>query len=141
MAGSSPEQTFKHTQKLAQVQAKSERELQDAEFALKSAQARLEAARAVQAVFQQARVSTGDGNATVPAMELKAPIAGMVVAQASAALGEWVMPDKPLFTVLDAGRVFIEAHVPESAVSRLSGANWASAELPGECWHVRPPHR
>jgi biotin carboxyl carrier protein len=86
------EQTFKRTEKLAQAEAKSARELQEVEFALKSAQARLDAARAVQAAFQQVRTSTGDGNASVPAIELKAPIAGMVVAQTGAALGEWVTP-------------------------------------------------
>lgn len=126
------EQTFKRTQKLAQAEAKSARELQEAEFALKSAQARLDAARAVQSAFQQARASTGEGNASVPAIELKAPIAGMVVAQTGAALGEWVTPDKPLFTLLDAGMVFVEARVPESVVGRLSGAKGATAELPGE---------
>jgi RND family efflux transporter MFP subunit len=126
------EQTFKRTQKLAQAEAKSARELQEAEFALKSAQARLEAARAVQAAFQQARASSVDGNASVPAIELKAPIGGMVVAQTGAALGEWVTPDKPLFKLLDAATVFIEARVPESAAARLSGAKGASAELPGE---------
>jgi len=126
------EQTFKRTQKLAQAEAKSARELQEAEFALKSAQARLDAARAVQSAFQQARASTGEGNASVPAIELKAPIAGMVVAQTGAALGEWVTPDKPLFTVLDTGMVFVEARVPESVVGRLSGAKGATAELPGE---------
>ena len=117
---------------LAEAQAKSPRELQDAEFAFKSAQARLDAARAVQSAFQQARASVGEGNTSVPAIELKAPIAGVVVAQSGAALGEWVTPDKPLFTVLDAGTVFIEARVPESAVSRLGRAKEASAELPGE---------
>ena len=126
------QQTFKRTEKLAQSEAKSPRELQEAEFALKSAQARLDAARAVQAAFQQARASTGDANTTVPAIELKAPIAGLVVTQSGAALGEWVTPDKPLFTVLDAGTVFVEARVPESAASRLSSAKGATAELPGE---------
>jgi RND family efflux transporter MFP subunit len=126
------EQVFKRTQKLAQAEAKSARELQDAEFALKSAQARLDAARAVQSAFQQARASVGDGDASVPAIELKAPIAGVVVAQSGAALGEWVTPDKPLFTVLDAGKVFVEARVPEASASRLSGAKGASVELPGE---------
>jgi RND family efflux transporter MFP subunit len=125
------EQVFKRTEKLAQAQAKSARELQEAEFALKSAQARLEAARAVQSAFQQARASSGDATTTVPAIELKAPIAGVLVRQSGAALGEWVTPDKPLFTILDSGTVFVEARVPESAIARLSGAKGASAELPG----------
>lgn len=34
--------------------------------------------------------------------------------------------------MLDAGTVFVEARVPEGAVTRLSGAKGASAELPGE---------
>jgi RND family efflux transporter MFP subunit len=123
---------LQRTEKLAQAGAKPAREVQEAEFALKSAQARLAAARAVQGVFQQARASMGDGNGAMIAIELKAPIAGVVVAQAGAASGEWVTPDKPLFTVLDTGRVFIEARVPESSVSRLGGAKGASAELPGE---------
>jgi RND family efflux transporter MFP subunit len=126
------EQIFKRTETLAKAEAKSPRELQEAEFALKSAQARLDAARAVQAAFQQARASMGDANTTVPAIELKAPIAGLVVTQSGAALGEWVTSDKPLFTVLDTGTVFVEARVPESAVSRLSSAKGATAELPGE---------
>jgi RND family efflux transporter MFP subunit len=125
------EQTYKRTEKLAQAEAKSVRELQEAEFALKTAQARLEASRAVQAAFQQGRASTDDGKTSVPAIELKAPIAGVLVSQTSAAIGEWVTSDKPLFTVLDSATVFVEARIPESAVARLNGAKGASLELPG----------
>jgi len=116
--------------KLADVQARSQRELQEAESAFKTAQANHDAALALQATYRQA----GDmGKAGAPlAIELRSPIAGTIVSQSGAAVGEFITAEKAVFTVLDASTVFLEARIPEANVQRLSAAKRASYESPGE---------
>lgn len=125
------ELTFKRTQKLAAAQARTERELQDAEFAFKAAQAKFEAASALQATFRQASAATLGEFTNQFAIPLTAPISGTIVAQASAALGEYLPAEKSLFTILDASNVFIEARVPESDLAHLTDAKAATYELLG----------
>ena len=125
---------FKRIESLAKVEAKSARELQESEFALKTAQARYEASLALQATYRQASAgqSGQSSPAGQPAIELRSPIAGTIIHQSGAAIGEYITADKPVFTVLDAASVFIEAHVPEASVKRLGTTRAASYEVPGE---------
>lgn len=132
LAAEQAELIFKRTEKLAAAEAKSGRELQEAEFAFKSAQARLAAALALQTTYRQASSSQPAGGTTQPAIELKSPIAGVVTDERRTPDGEHVAADTLLFTVLDNASVFIEAKVPEAGASRLSAAKGASYESPGE---------
>jgi RND family efflux transporter MFP subunit len=131
---------LKRTEKLAKAEAKSGRELQEAEFALKTAQAKHDAAQALQATYRQASSNLG-GQKTAgsqPVIELRAPIAGTLISQSGAAVGEFITPEKAVFTVLNAGTVFIEAHVPEASVKRLGATKAASYEVPGETGQFLP---
>lgn len=131
---------FERIEKLAKAEAKSERELQEAGFAVKEAQARQEAALALQATYRQASLNLGAQNSQAgqPAIELRAPIAGTIVAQSGAAIGEYIAAEKAVFTVLDAATVFIEARVPETAMKRLGASKTASYEVPGETGRFVP---
>jgi RND family efflux transporter MFP subunit len=126
------ELTFKRVEKLAAAEAKSGRELQEADFALKSAQARLAAAQSLQATYRQAGAAQPPGGAAQPAVEIKSPIAGVLTEERRTPEGEHVAAETLLFTVLDNASVFIEAKVPEASMTKLSDAKDASYELPGE---------
>jgi cobalt-zinc-cadmium efflux system membrane fusion protein len=130
----------KRIAKLVQAEARSGRELQEAEFALKTAQAKYDAALALQATYRQASASLGSQGPSTsqPGIELRSPIAGTIVSQSGAAVGEYITAEKPVFTVLDAGTVFIEAQVPEASVQRLGTTKAASYELPGETGQFIP---
>ena len=125
------ELSYKRTEKLAAAEAKSARELQEAGFALKSAQARHAAAIALQATYRQSSAVQPAGAAAPPAVELKSPIAGIITDDRRTPDGEHVAADLALFTVLDHSTVFIEAKVPEAALARLGEAKRASYESPG----------
>jgi RND family efflux transporter MFP subunit len=129
------ESAYNRTKKLAADQAKSPRELQEAEFAFESAKARYSAAAGLLATFKQA------GGTSLPdaplLMELRAPIAG-VLNSVAAGPGEVVAANQPVFTVLNPETVWIEASIPESGVARLSMAKDAAVESPGEPGRFTP---
>lgn len=130
---------FKRIDALGKAEAKTQREVQEAEFALKTAQANYNAALSLQATYRS--VTTGLGaktNGGQPVLELKAPIAGTVVSQLGVAVGEYISSERTLFTILDARIVFIEAKVPEADARRLSGAKGASYELSAERGKFQP---
>lgn len=125
---------FERIEKLVKAGAKSGRELQEAEFALKTAQAKHDAALMLQASYRQGNArpdgqGTGPGQ---PGIELRSPIAGTIIRQSGAAVGEYITPEKAVFTILEAASVFIEAQVPEASVRRLGTTKAASYEVPGE---------
>ena len=131
---------LKRVEKLAKAEAKSGRELQEAEFALKTAQARYNAALALQATYRQASTNFGghSGATSQPSIALRSPIAGTIIAQSGAAVGEFITAEKAVFTVLDAASVFIEARVPEASIKRLGLTKAASYEVPGETGRFIP---
>jgi len=131
---------LKRIEKLAKVEAKSGRELQEAEFMLKTAQAKYDAALALQSTYRQASTSQSSPTpgASQPAIELRSPIGGIIIHQSGAAVGEYVAAEKALFTVLDATMVFVEARVPEANVKRLGATKAASYEVPGDRGHFNP---
>jgi RND family efflux transporter MFP subunit len=114
--------------KLAEGGARTERELQEADFAVKSAKASHEAALALKAAYERAGAVTLQGGS--PALELRSPITGVVIAL-RAALGEHVGSEKPVFIVLDASKVHLEARIPETDLARLGEGKAALVELPG----------
>lgn len=119
--------------KLAAEKAKSERELQEAEVALRTAQARHDAALAVQKAYQKSGAVAG-------AVELRAPIGG-VIAHAHGAVGELIAEGRELFCVIDAGSVLIEARVPEADLARLGPKPDAVYERPGAPGEYLPAGR
>jgi membrane fusion protein, heavy metal efflux system len=126
------ELALQRVEKLARVEAKSGRELQEAQFGARTARAVYEAALGVQAVYRQASTNFGEdaGGSRQPVIELRSPISGTIVSQPDAAVGEYVAAERALFTVLDPEVVFVEARVPESSVRRLGAAMTASYKLP-----------
>ncbi len=130
LAADQAEQVYARTKKLHEGQAKTDRDLQEAEFALRAAKSAHESARTIQQAYQKAGAVfvTQDGK-ELPALELRAPISGTVVA-VQASLGEHVGPEHPVLVILDPEKVYIQAHIPESDISRVSGSKGASYETP-----------
>jgi RND family efflux transporter MFP subunit len=126
--------TFRRVEQLAKAEAKSARDLQEAQFELRTAQARHDAALALRTLYRQAGTNlvTQSNGGSQPVIELRAPLAGTITAQSGAAVGEYITAEKSVFTVLDAGTVFIEARVPEASLKRLGEKLAATCEVPGE---------
>ncbi len=132
---------LKRIEKLAKAEAKSGRELQEAEFALKTAQAKYDAALALRATYRQASTNLSGDKAPAPASRPSNCVrqsAGTIINQSGAAVGEYITADKPVFTVLDAAAVFVETQVPEGSIHRLSATKAASYEVPGETGQFVP---
>lgn len=129
------EAALRRIRRLAADQAKSARELQEAELAHQSAEARYAAAAGLLATFRPAAGGASPGTEFL--MELRAPIDGVLDAVA-AGPGEVIAPNVPVFTVLDPGTVWIEGAVPESLLGRLGEARDASVEVPGESGRSTP---
>jgi RND family efflux transporter MFP subunit len=110
------ELAYTRVKKLHEAQAKTDRDLQEADFAQRSAKAHLESALAVQAAYRKAG-----------AVELIAPLSGTVVVL-QASLGEHVGPEHPVLVILDPDRVHLEARIPESEVPRVASARGAAYE-------------
>jgi len=123
------EAAYNRVKKLAASEAKSPRELQEAELAFQSAKARYTAASGLLATFKQAGATASPDAPLL--MELRAPIAGVLDAMA-AGPGDVVSANQSLFTVLNAETVWIEANIPESSMARLSNGKDASIESPGQ---------
>jgi membrane fusion protein, heavy metal efflux system len=133
------ELTFKRVEALGKAEAKTQREVQEADFALKAARANYEAARTLQATYRSVTAGLGaKTNGTQPLLELKAPIGGVVVSHSGIAVGEYIGGERTLFAILDATSVFLEAKVPEASARRLSEAKGASYELPSDRGMFRP---
>jgi multidrug efflux pump subunit AcrA (membrane-fusion protein) len=123
--------------RLHEEQAKSKRELEEAEFAVRAAQANMEAAAAMRKAYEAAKAcmvslpAMTDPRKGYPPLDLKAPITG-VVAEVRAALGEHVAADQPVLAILNTSTVFIEARIPETELARLSSGLGAYYEVPGQ---------
>lgn len=130
LAADQAEQVYARTKKLHEGQAKTDRDLQEAEFAVRAAKSAREFARTIQQAYQRAgAVFVTQEGKELPALELRAPISGTVVA-VQASLGEHVGPEHPVLVILDPERVYVEARIPESDVSRVSASKAASYETP-----------
>lgn len=120
------ELVLERIKKLVAENAKPERELREAEFAVRTARANLEAAQAFTKAYKQAGAGfVGDQFA----VELKSPISGMVQA-VSAVVGEHVSTDLAVFAIVDTSKVWIEARVPEFDWARLGESLGALYESP-----------
>lgn len=126
------EAALARTRTLHAQQAKSDRELAEAQFAAKAAQARASAADAVVAAYERSGLAprTVEGRLELPRLPLAAPIDGVVIAIGAVA-GEHVGPERAVFTLLDPRVVHVEAHVPEIDLPRLAEELEAAWALPG----------
>ncbi|MEW6158209.1 MAG: efflux RND transporter periplasmic adaptor subunit [Verrucomicrobiota bacterium] len=122
---------FERTQRLAAQDAKSEREVQEAEVALATAKARYTAAASLRSTYAGKTPGDQSNAPAISALELRAPISG-VITTVSAGIGEPVMADQVVFTILNPALVWIEARVSEHIAGRLSSAKDALCELPGD---------
>ncbi|MCL4693473.1 MAG: efflux RND transporter periplasmic adaptor subunit [Candidatus Hydrogenedentes bacterium] len=128
--------SLNRTRELYEKKAKSAREVEEAEFAQRQAAAELSAARSLMQSYEQAGSDLRTGQAKpsdstgLPVLPLKAPINGGIVS-VDVAEGEFVRPEKSLFTILDTSSVLIEARVPESDLQRIRPDLGASYALPG----------
>jgi len=129
------ETAYQRVKKLAGSQAKSERELQEAELAYALAKTRHAAAVGLLGTFKQAGESTKPDAPLL--LEVRAPISG-VVNSVMAGIGEIVSPDQVLLSIVNADKVWIEARIPEASLDRLSSTKAAALELPGRAGQFKP---
>ena len=111
--------------------AGSERAREEADAAAAEAHARLAAAQAVEQTLAAGAPSVAApfGADGPPALEVRAPIAG-VVTDLPAAAGTFVAGDRAVCTLLDVATVLLEADVPEAALARVGSAPDAWVEWP-----------
>jgi cobalt-zinc-cadmium efflux system membrane fusion protein len=101
-----------------------EKEVQQARLAVSTAEQEWGRAKSARDVLSGAR--QGQGTARFP---LVAPIDGVLV-EARATVGEQVDPARPLFAVLDASVIWVEARVYEGDVARVEGTSGALVSTP-----------
>ncbi len=101
-----------------------EKDVQQARLTVSTAEQEWSRAKAARDVLSGAR--QGQGTARFP---LVAPIDGVLV-EARATVGEQVDPARPLFAVLDASVVWVEARVYEGDVSRVESTSGALVDTP-----------
>ena len=129
------EQIVRRMRALREGNAKSARELEEAEFAQRKAEADLRAAEALRQTYERAKKQLAerpravDHGSGIPAVELKAPITGIVSA-VHATIGEHIHTAAAVFTLLNTETVLIEAQLPESDLGRLGPSHGATYETP-----------
>lgn len=107
---------FERTKKLHEQQAKSNRELQETELALRAAQGAYDAALALQKVYQGTGAQMTDGSVR---LGLKAPIEG-ILDKVMVGVGDRVTPEQPLFTIVNPARVYLQAQVPAQRLAEVN---------------------
>jgi RND family efflux transporter MFP subunit len=129
------EQALRRMRALREQNAKSARELEEAEFAQRKAEADLTAAEALKKTYDQAKKQLAERpralehRSGLPAVALHAPITGVIVA-VNATVGEHVQAETPVCTILNTETVLIEAQLPESDLARLGPSYRATYETP-----------
>jgi membrane fusion protein, heavy metal efflux system len=112
------ETAFKRVQQLVAEQAKSPRELQEAEVALRTARSRVDAALALQSTYRRPDAESSVDAASLPRMQLWAPIAG-IVNRVNAGVGQVVSPDTAVFQLIDPEVLWLETRIPENRIAQL----------------------
>lgn len=105
---------------LVEVRARSPRELEEAEFALCTAEVEAESAAAVAATLRRSGfVLPAEGeDSMLPLFPLRAPISGRLV-EICATIGEFVDEDGTVVEILDSTRVLVEARLRPGDPARL----------------------
>lgn len=121
---------LERVERLLADQAVPQRRLEEAQRALRVAEANLRASHSAQALYASAR--TGRGGA---GWRITSPIAG-VVEEVQCSPGEAVDPNELVFRVLDPAVLWVRAEVPETWAARLVADADASFQLlGGDNWH------
>ncbi|MGE3540746.1 MAG: efflux RND transporter periplasmic adaptor subunit [Candidatus Tectimicrobiota bacterium] len=129
------EQALRRIRTLREQNAKSTREVEEAEFAQRKAEADLSAAEGLKKTYEQAKKQLAERPRAlaqlggIPAIALHAPITGVIVA-INAAIGEHVHAETPVFSILNTDTVLIEAQLPEAELGRLGPSYRATYETP-----------
>lgn len=106
---------YERVRALHEQQAKSQREVQEAELHYRSAQAAFDAATTLQQTYRTTGAAFKDGSIRI---EIRAPFDG-VLERVTTKLGQRLNPDDELFTILDPKSALIQARVPESRLARI----------------------
>ncbi|HBP21117.1 MAG TPA: hypothetical protein DEA08_25440 [Planctomycetes bacterium] len=121
---------------LAERQAKSPRQVEQAIYEHARAEAELKAAQTRQRLYREVEGQLeqqlpSDLSQGFPAVELKAPIDGVIV-DAEGAVGEQIAADVELFTILDRSTLHLEVKVPETALERVPAQPGVVFTTPGQ---------
>ncbi|HLU49454.1 MAG TPA: efflux RND transporter periplasmic adaptor subunit, partial [Planctomycetota bacterium] len=129
------EAELERARSLADAQAKSERELREAEFRAEAARIAVDMAERVAKPYEEVQeLLEGHPLHNVPivdhfpAFELRAPVSGTIDA-VRGTHGESVVEGTVLFEIVDASEIFVEALVPESSVRSVKAAGPALVEV------------
>jgi cobalt-zinc-cadmium efflux system membrane fusion protein len=118
------QQTLERKRRLAGEHIVAQRDVQEAEAAVASAEADVRASRSsLQAL--DATDNTADGSQ----LSLRAPISGMVI-ERTALLGQLAEPAQPLFKIADLSNVWLSVHAFERDAVRLQTGKTAKVTLP-----------
>jgi cobalt-zinc-cadmium efflux system membrane fusion protein len=118
------QQTLERKRRLAGERIVAERDVQEAEAAVASAQADV---RASQSTLQA--LDATDSVSDNSQLSLRAPIAGMVI-ERTALLGQLAEPAQPLFKIADLSNVWLSVHAFERDAVRLQTGKTAKVTLP-----------
>ncbi len=141
------EDALERVRGLREADAKSERELKEAEHAARVATTTYQTALAVREIYEKVRQELHAHPLheepileRFPPVPLAAPLAG-TIDSIGARLGEYVTIDTELFVIVDTTAVYVEALVPEGDASALDAASRAfvRAGLPGRGEALRRP--
>lgn len=120
---------------LAERRAKSLREVEQAAYEHARAEAQLRAAQTRQRLYSQVEQQLGalpsDLSRGFPAVELAAPISG-VITRARGVSGEQIPAHEALFEVLDRSKLHLEVKVPETALGRIPQQPGVVFTTPGQ---------
>jgi cobalt-zinc-cadmium efflux system membrane fusion protein len=125
---------LERAQNLFDVKADTAQRLELARLAYETAEARLNTALATRSSYHDGT----NWSEPLPALQLKSPISGIIIAQSAAAMGEHIAADKPIYTVLDASTAFIEAQVAEGDARRVGGEKRALVESSVSPGNIQP---
>jgi RND family efflux transporter MFP subunit len=130
------EQAHSRVKKLFERSAKSQRELEESQADLDAAIARYEAATASRNAHQDSLNSLKMNKAQLgnlkgyPKVPITAPING-VLSEVNPAMGEHVLPEHSLFTIIEPSRIYIEGRLNESDLLQIKREPDATFLMPG----------
>jgi membrane fusion protein, heavy metal efflux system len=117
-------QILERKRRLAGEHIVAQRDVQEAEAAVASAEADVRASRSTLQALDAA-----DNNADSSQLSLRAPISGMVI-ERTALMGQLAEPAQPLFKIADLSNVWLSVHAFERDAVRLQTGKTAKVTLP-----------
>jgi len=124
--------SFERVQSLFAKQAKSQLQLEEAQYQYATAVAANQSARVISGIYLQAQ----PGSAM--SLPLFAPISGQVITAATAS-GEWVSVAEALFEIQDLSQLHVSVRVPEADLPELSAPYLAHIPHPNNVTRIALP--